>query len=220
MISPLVVSLCDYTGNVVRPWAAAGYDCLCIDIAHETPTQYQVHEGGGTIWFIKADLLDCVSTWLPVGRVPAFACGFPPCTHTAVSGAKYFRTKGPRAAAEAFAVIARVAELLQWFGCPYFYEQPVATSSTYCGKPSCVFDPCDYAGYSPEPDKDAYTKRTCLWTGGGFVMPEAKRLEPVRVCAQGSWVQKLGGKSERTKRLRSATPLGFSQAVYEANHKG
>ena len=29
--------------------------------------------------------------------------------------------------------------------------------------------------------------------------------------------KKLGGKSERTKNIRSATPRGFSQAVYEVN---
>ena len=29
-----VVSLCDLTGNMVRPWADAGFDCLCIDTQH------------------------------------------------------------------------------------------------------------------------------------------------------------------------------------------
>ena len=31
---------------------------------------------------------------------------------------------------------------------------------------------------------------------------------------------KLGGKSLRTKNIRSATPRGFARAVFEANHKG
>jgi len=43
-------------------------------------------------------------------------------------------------------------------------------------------------------------------------------VEPVKVCEQGSWLQKLGGKSEKTKTLRSATPMGFARAFYEANH--
>ena len=30
--------------------------------------------------------------------------------------------------------------------------------------------------------------------------------------------QKYGGKSERTKELRSETPMGFAYAFYEANH--
>lgn len=114
------------------------------------------------------------------------------------------------------------------------------------GEPVLKFNPCDYAGYS-EPVykcpcggyefeyelgkygcpnccgdniaelfyKDAYTKRTYLW--GKFNIPEFKRISPIRFCKQGSWVQKLGGKSEKTKMLRSITPPGFSRAFFEAN---
>jgi len=45
---------------------------------------------------------------------------------------------------------------------------------------------------------------------------EKKRLEPFEKENPG-W-KNLGGKSERTKELRSVTPLGFSYAFYEANH--
>lgn len=34
---------------------------------------------------------------------------------------------------------------------------------------------------------------------------------------QGSYIQLWGGKSERTKELRSVTPSGFSKAFYESN---
>jgi hypothetical protein len=30
-----VISLCDRTGNMVEPWAEAGYDCYCYDIEHK-----------------------------------------------------------------------------------------------------------------------------------------------------------------------------------------
>jgi hypothetical protein len=33
-------------------------------------------------------------------------------------------------------------------------------------------------------------------------------------------MMKLGGKSQRTKDIRSATPRGFAKAVYAANAKG
>jgi hypothetical protein len=69
------------------------------------------------------------------------------------------------------------------------------------------FDPCDYG--------DPYTKKTCLW--GSFNRPKQNRVEPQRVCSQGSWLMKLGGSSERTKELRSVTPPGFAQAFFEAN---
>lgn len=106
-----------------------------------------------------------------------------------------------------------------------------------------IFDPCDYAGWLDLSAEDlarldvlrardgkgrfskadidlvkrcnAYTKRTCLW--GNFNLPEKRRVEPVKVCAQGSWLQKLGGKSEKTKEARSETPLGFARAFAAAN---
>lgn len=110
------------------------------------------------------------------------------------------------------------------------------------GKPF-IFDPCDYAGYLHADDKviserldkirkkkgigvtsaeanfvlqfNAYTKRTCLY--GEFEIPVKKRIEPVRCAPQGSPLQRLGGKSERTKELRSKTPEGFAEAFFQAN---
>ncbi len=29
-----ILSLCDYTGNMVKPWAEAGHDCFVVDIQH------------------------------------------------------------------------------------------------------------------------------------------------------------------------------------------
>jgi hypothetical protein len=207
----IVVSLCDHTANLLSPWADAGYQCYAIDIQHDGISTM------GNVTKIGADIHGCISKWLPCGRRIKIAFGAPPCTHTAVSGAKYFRSKGPAGAAEAFGLIARCDQLLQWFDCPYLWEQPVATTSTYCGKPTHVFDPYMYAGYLDDPTTDAYTKRTCIWSGNGFRMPEPRPVEPVKVCPQGSWVQQLGGSSTRTKNLRSATPMGFARAVYEAN---
>lgn len=31
---PFVLSLFDYTGTMVRPWAEAGYPCIIVDIQH------------------------------------------------------------------------------------------------------------------------------------------------------------------------------------------
>ena len=97
---------------------------------------------------------------------------------------------------------------------PYLIENPVSTISTYWRKPDFTFDPCDYAGY-PGGENDLYTKKTCLWTGGGFIMPPPKRLEPV----QGSRMHRLPPSPERAN-LRSATPMGFARAVFEANCPG
>ncbi len=30
----VIISLCDRTGNMVRPWADAGWECWCVDVQH------------------------------------------------------------------------------------------------------------------------------------------------------------------------------------------
>jgi len=70
------------------------------------------------------------------------------------------------------------------------------------------FQPCDFG--------DPYTKKTGLW--GQFNNGLARNpVEPIKECAQGSWVQKLGGNSDKTKNLRSETPEGFARAFFNAN---
>lgn len=110
-------------------------------------------------------------------------------------------------------------------------------------RPRLVFDPFEYAGYLA-PDaatlarldvirakkgegvtaeesafvwaSNAYTKKTGIW--GDFTVPTVSVVEPVRVCSQGSPLMRLGGKSERTKELRSNTPKGFAEAFAQWNH--
>jgi len=103
----------------------------------------------------------------------------------------------------------------------------VSRLATLWRKPDYSFQPFEYGGYLPEDDvnpkwpeyiapRDAYSKKTCLWTGNGFRMPEKDAVE----CDSfGSSVQyrKLGGKSLKTKNIRSATPRGFARAVFLAN---
>ena len=60
---------------------------------------------------------------------------------------------------------------------------------------------------------DPWTKKTCLW--GDFTVPDQTPIDPDPKGFPG-W-HSLGGKSKRTKRLRSKTPPGFAQAFFEAN---
>lgn len=133
----------------------------------------------------------------------------PPCTHFAGSGAQYWKAKdGDGRTLEALALADACLRVV--FACkPQWWalENPVGRLVHYIGKPTLTFDPCDYG--------DPYTKRTLLW--GDFVPPRQSPVEPVKVCPQGSWLMKLGGKSERTKALRSITPPGFARAFFKAN---
>ena len=68
-------------------------------------------------------------------------------------------------------------------------ENPVGRLRRWLGPPTHMFNPCDYG--------DPYTKKTLLW--GKFNIPKENPVPPQKVCKQGSWIQKLGGSSDRTR---------------------
>jgi hypothetical protein len=137
----------------------------------------------------------------------------PPCDHFSVSGAQYWPAKDADGrTADALAIVDACLRIIRETS-PTFWalENPIGRlrrlRAFELGEPRLIFDPCDYG--------DPYTKRTLLW--GRFSLPERTPVKPIRVSSQGSWVQRLGGKSERTKRLRGITPPGFARAFFEAN---
>lgn len=185
-----ILSLCDRTGNWPRFYAEAGYDVRLVDLAST----------GQDVRLLP----------LPDGPIHGVLAA-PPCTVFANSGNRWVRT--PEEMREGLSVVDACLRII--LACrPVWWclENPVGKLKRYLGEPTMRFDPCDFG--------DAYRKRTCLW--GSFVQPTAlfggaQRVAPERVSPQGSWVQKLGGKSERTKMLRSATPLGFARAFFAVN---
>jgi len=234
----IVLSLYDYTGVAVVPWAKAGYTCYCYDIQHDN-TRIDNYESGGSIHYLNADLHDyheINNLWHEFDDVDddvVFAMAFPVCTDMAVSGAAWFKAKAlidPLFQRKAVGYAMWCDELFNDIEVPYYIENPVSVMSTLWRKPDYRFHPYEYGGYIKEGEEchplypeyiapnDAYSKHTCLWTGGGFSMP-AK--DPVACESYGSSTQhrKLGGKSMKTKNIRSATPRGFAEAVYQANKK-
>jgi hypothetical protein len=196
--------LFNLTDAMAKPWADAGVTCYCVDMQHPAGGARE-----GNIVRIGRD----VRRFLPP-RVPyLFACAFTPCTHVAVSGARWFKGKGLYALSDSIELFGAAAEILEWTGAPYLIENPVSTISTYWREPDHRFDPCDFAGYEGG-ESDLYTKKTCLWTGGGFVMPAKRRQEPT----QGSRMHMLPPSADRAD-MRSATPAVFARAVFEANFR-
>lgn len=196
-----VLSLCDRTGVMVRPWAAAGFECICVDIRHDGVRR------DGNITYIGADLRE----WLPPPRRYAIVFAFPPCTDLAVSGARWFRGKGMGGLSDAIDLVEACRRICEWSEAPWMIENPVGTLSSYWRRPDYTFDPCDYGGWL-EPPGNAWTKKTCLWTGGGFIMPARKRVEPVDV----DYIHNMPPSEDRGDR-RSVTPEGFALAVMRAN---
>lgn len=202
-----VVALFSKTDTIVRPWLEAGYRAILVDLQHpegETTDENLTRIGADMLtWFPPR--------WLATSDV-AFVAAFPPCDHVAVSGARWFKGKGLGKLAHSIQLFDRAAFWCEWFGAPYFIENPVTTISTYWRKPDHTFDPSDFTGFELA---DNYTKRTCLWTGGGFVMPPANRADGLPT--PDDRIHKAPPSSERAN-FRSATPLGFSRAVFHANH--
>lgn len=204
----IVLCLYDLTGNMARPWIEAGYTAVTVDLQHPAGVTEE-----GPIAKIGTDLRN---GWLPpremVERI-AFVAAFPPCDHLAVSGARWFKGKGLRKLALSIDLFATAAELCEWIGAPYLIENPVSTISTYWRKPDAVFHPHHFTLLEPD---DNYTKQTCLWTGGGFVMPESCR--DFTLGSPDDRIHKAPPSADRAN-LRSATPMGFARAVFEANSK-
>lgn len=230
-----VISLYDYTGEALKPWAEAGYICYAFDIQHDAEKIcIDNFEGGGLIRYVNADLHD-QSTLNRIAvnfqfESVVFGMAFPVCTDLAVSGAPHFKAKAkrdPEFQTKAASYAMMCSQFFNELGVPYFIENPVSVLSTLWRKPNYTFHPYEYGKYIADseaehplwPDyiaaKDAYPKKTCLWTGNGFTMPWTDPVEP----EQGHSRQhlKLGGKSVKTKNIRSATPRGFARAVYEFN---
>ena len=185
-----ILSLCDFSGSWSQPYADAGYEVRQIDI-----------KTTGDLRLLKYDQL---------GEVHGILAA-PPCTHFAASGARWWSDKGDDPLLEGLSVVdacLRIVTLTRpkW----WVLENPVGRLRDYLGPPLHSFDPCDYG--------DPYTKRTQLW--GQFTPPLPLFVGEDRSCepTEGSKMHRLyGGKSERTKTMRSMTPQGFARAFFLAN---
>ena len=189
---------------MVQPWIDAGYEAITVDLQESQTANPKRHH-------FVAD----VTRWRYPLRFgpPAIVFAFPPCTHLAVSGARWFKDKGLPALIEALSIVDACREICEASGAPYMIENPVSTLSTYWRKPDHTFHPYDFTAFCKA---DNYTKKTCLWTGGGFVMPEPQRIWGMD--APDDRIHKAPPSDERGD-IRSATPMGFARAVFAANHK-
>lgn len=206
-MTDIAIFLCDKTGIAAQPWADAGIECWCVDIGHSIRQPRKV----GNINFVWGD----VRTWSPPpGRRIAFVGAFPPCTHVAGSGARDFILKGGMMLRDALETFEASCQAVAWSGAPGFVENPVGMLSSvpHIGQPDFWFHPTHYAGYLEDPEQDAYTKKTGLWTFNGYRMPDRKPVDPM----QASKMWKMTPSDDRADE-RSATPRGFAIANFLAN---
>lgn len=189
----LIYSLFDYSGNWVKPYRDAGYRVVQVDLKHGQ---------------------DIRTLEIPNERVYGILSA-PVCTHFAGSGARWWADKDADGRTEqGLELIGATTRFI--LACnPTFWvlENPVGRLNRWLGKPTMYFHLYEYG--------DPISKKTALW--GKFNTNLVKNVvEPKMYTTstgkRGSeyWM-KLGGKSERTKELRSITPMGFANTFFEVN---
>ena len=221
---PSVIRLFDLTGTLAKPWLAS-HHVYQFDMQLEPRQDERITLINGTAdtWKEQLDRL-CREEEI---SIILSQC---PCTDLAVSGSLWFKKKfqaNPNYRKEAMELVYIARDLGEKYNIPYAIENPVSVLATKWRKPDYSFHPYEYGEYIPDdeaehprwPDyiapKDAYTKKTCLWTSKTFRMPQPKPTQ--KPDGYSTQHLKLGGKSKRTKDIRSATPRGFATAVYEFN---
>lgn len=193
--SKRILSLFDYSGRWSQPYREAGYAVIQVDLG------------------LSQDILDFDYAALPSVHGILAA---PPCTDFTVSGAQYWPRKDEDGTTDrALRLVDKVLEIVAYFNPAWWViENPVGRLPKLrpmLGKP-WYWQPYWYG--------DPYTKKTGLW--GDFNPPVPEKfedwaVEPLRFSKQGSWLQLLGGKSAKTKHLRSLTPVGFARAFFMMN---
>jgi hypothetical protein len=203
IMTPLLISLYDRTGNWSRPYRENGWEVVQVDIQNGidilTWDYRPYYQRGRKVIILSAQ----------------------PCDDYATSGAKHFKRKDTDGTTErSQRLVAKTREIIEAFK-PFAWalENPrtrIHKMNPWIGqRPVLIFNPCDYAGFAPEDvrESERYNKET--WLFGKFNYPHTCRLEPLQKVYPG-W-SKLGGKSIETKNARSITPLGFAYAFYLAH---
>jgi site-specific DNA-cytosine methylase len=183
-----ILIACEYSGTVRDAFIARGHDAISCDLL---PTDRPGPHYQGDVRDILDDGFDLM-------------VAHPPCTHLAVSGARWFKDK-QQEQAEALdfvrlllnAPIERIA-----------LENPISIISSRIRKPNQIVQPWQFG--HPE------AKATCLWLKN---LPPLKPTEVLEKPASGYWQNqtpsgqnKLGPSKDRWK-IRSATYKGIAEAM-------
>lgn len=154
-----VLVACEFSGVVRDAFAARGHDAWSCDLLPtERPGNHHV---GDVLEFVRAwpHLRDPLEPW-------DLMIAHPPCTHLAVSGARWFKDKQ----AEQAAALDFVRSLLNAPVARIALENPVSIISTHIRKPDQLIQPWQFG--------HGETKATCLW------LKNLPKLQPTKVVRE------------------------------------
>jgi len=174
-----VLVACEYSGRVRDAFLRAGHDAMSCDLL---PTDVLGPHFQGDVRDVIGDGWDLM-------------IAHPPCTHLAVSGARWFRDKQ----AEQAEALAFVREILAAPIDRIALENPVSIISSKIRKPDQIIQPWQFG--------HGETKATCLWLKG---LP---KLQPTAVVSgREARVHKMPPSPDRWKE-RSRTYSGVADAM-------
>ena len=187
-----ILVACEYSGKVREAFRKLGHDAWSCDL---------LPADDGSPYHIQGDVLDYLNAeW-------DMMIGFPPCTHLASSGARWFAAKRAdgrqQQGIDLFMALAN-ADIPM-----IALENPVGIMSTEWRKPDQIIQPWQFGHEA--------TKTTCLWLKG---LP---KLTPTDIVGKGERHITKGGKSlpkwynlppskDRWK-IRSETFQGIADAM-------
>lgn len=228
----VVVSLFDEHGLSLLPWKAQGYRCVLI-IERSPSRKPPPLTGIEVIELNKTDEESVLET-LPDAREVAFVIGLPPCRDLCSAGARWWKRKSakdPSFQKRAVENLNRLLDMLDNFGAPYAILVP-ASSRTLLNRPCQRVSPHEFGRYLPHdsphplfpnviPSNDAYTKRTFLYGGCGFVLPWKAPVPPVftRILLKSGKTKRITPimASRKSTQTRSVAPLGLCSAIAQVH---
>jgi site-specific DNA-cytosine methylase len=148
-----VLVACEFSGVVRRAFAALGHDAWSCDLL---PAE------DGNVRHYQRDVLDLLWGY-PDGAQWDLLIAHPPCTHLAVSGARWFKEKQ----AEQAAALEFVRELLAAPVPRICLENPISIISSRIRKPDQIIQPWQFG--------HGEVKATCLW------LKNLPRLAPTQI---------------------------------------
>ena len=174
-----VLVACEYSGRVRDAFISRGHDAMSCDLL---PTDAPGPHYQGDVFDVIDDGWDLM-------------IAHPPCTHLAVSGARWFKDKQQKQAN----ALLFVRRLLNSSIPKIALENPVSVISSHIRKPDQIIQPWQYG--------HGETKATCLW------LKNLPKLTPTNIVdGREARVHKMPPSADRWK-LRSTTFQGIADAM-------
>lgn len=174
-----ILIACEFSGRVRDAFIRLGYDAISCDIIKtQTPGPH-----------FQGDVLEIINDGFDI------MIAHPPCTHLAVSGARWFKNKME----EQCYALEFVRKLMQAPINKICIENPVSVISTQIRKPNQVIQPWQFG--------HGETKATCLW------LKNLPKLRPTNIVAgRENNIHKMPPGNDRWKK-RSLTYQGIADAM-------